>query len=93
MREQTVQAGDTYVVEAVDLVAVELGRQRGFFGDGQVARAGAGDNDASVTGRGGLPPTRASWAFGTYPRSIPLSRSSEVRVAFSASKRVTRMRS
>ena len=54
MREQTVQAGDTYVVEAVDLVAVELGRQRGFFGDGQVARAGAGDNDASVTGRGGL---------------------------------------
>ena len=34
MREQAVQAGDTYVVEAVDLVAIELGRQRGFFGDG-----------------------------------------------------------
>ena len=48
------QAGDTYVVEAVDLVAIELGRQRGFFGDGQVARAGAGDNDASVAGGGGL---------------------------------------
>ena len=48
------QAGDTYVVEAVDLVAIELGRQRGFFGDGQVARAGAGDDDASVAGGGGL---------------------------------------
>ena len=48
------QAGDTYVVEAVDLVAIELGRQRGFLGDGQVARAGAGDDDASVAGRGGL---------------------------------------
>ena len=54
MREQTVQAGDTHVVEAVDLVAIELGRQRGFFGDGQVARAGAGDDDASVAGREGL---------------------------------------
>ena len=53
MREQAVQAGDTYVVEAVDLVAIELGRQCGFLGDGQVARAGAGDNDASVSGRGG----------------------------------------
>ena len=40
MREQAVQAGDTHVVEAVDLVAIELGRQRGFLGDGQVARAG-----------------------------------------------------
>ena len=48
------QAGDAYVVEAVDLVAIELGRQRGFLGDGQVARAGAGDDDASVAGRGGL---------------------------------------
>ena len=54
MREQTVQAGDTHVVEAVDLVAIELGRQCGFLGDGQVARAGAGDDDASVAGRGGL---------------------------------------
>ena len=54
MREQTVQASDTHVVEAVDLVAIELGRQRGFFGDGQVARAGAGDDDASVAGGGGL---------------------------------------
>ena len=54
MREQAVQAGDTYVVEAVDLVAIEFGRQRGFLGDGQVARAGAGDDDASVAGRGGL---------------------------------------
>ena len=51
---RAVQAGDTYVVEAVDLVAIELGRQRGFLGDGQVARAGAGDDDASVAGRGGL---------------------------------------
>ena len=41
----------------------------------------------------GLPPTRASCASGTYPRSMPLSRSSEVRIAFSASRRVTRMRS
>ena len=48
------QAGDAYVVEAVDLVAIELGRQGGFLGDGQVARAGAGDDDASVAGRGGL---------------------------------------
>ena len=48
------QASDTHVVEAIDLVAVELGRQRGFLGDGQVARAGAGDDDASVAGRGGL---------------------------------------
>ena len=54
MCEQAVQAGDTYVVEAVDLVAIELGRQRGFLGDGQVARAGAGDDDASVASRGGL---------------------------------------
>ena len=54
MREQAVQACDTYVVEAVDLVAIEFGRQRGFLGDGQVARTGAGDNDASVAGRGGL---------------------------------------
>ena len=54
MREQTVQAGDTHVVEAVDLVAIELGRQCGFLGDGQVARAGAGDDDASVAGGGGL---------------------------------------
>ena len=54
MREQAVQAGDAYVVEAVDLVAIELGRQRGFFGDGQVARTGAGDDDASIAGRGGL---------------------------------------
>ena len=54
MREQTVQAGDAYVVEAVDLVAVELGRQCRLFGDGQVARAGAGDDDVSVAGGGGL---------------------------------------
>ena len=54
MREQTVQAGDTHVVEAVDLVAIELGRQCGFLGDGQVARTGAGDDNASVAGRGGL---------------------------------------
>ena len=54
MSEQAVQAGDTYVVEAIDLVAVELGRQCRLFGDGQVARAGAGDDDASVAGRGGL---------------------------------------
>ena len=54
MREQTVQAGDTHVVEAVDLVAIELGRQCGFLGDGQVARTSAGDDDASVAGRGGL---------------------------------------
>ena len=51
---RAVQAGDTHVVEAVDLVAIELGRQCGFLGDGQVARAGAGDDDASVAGRGGL---------------------------------------
>lgn len=54
MREQAVQAGDTYVVEAVDLVAIELGCQCGFLGDGQVARAGAGDDDVSVAGGGGL---------------------------------------
>ena len=54
MSEQTVQAGDTHVVEAIDLVAVELGRQCRLFGDGQVARTGAGDDDASVAGRGGL---------------------------------------
>ena len=54
MSEQAVQAGDTYVVEAVDLVAIELGRQCGFLGDGKVARAGAGDDDAPVAGRGGL---------------------------------------
>ena len=54
MREQTVQAGDTYVVEAIDLVAIELGRHCRLFGDGQVARAGAGDDDASVAGGGGL---------------------------------------
>ena len=48
------QAGDTHVVEAIDLVAVELGRQCRLFGDGQVARAGAGDDNASVTGGGGL---------------------------------------
>lgn len=54
MREQAVQAGDTHVVKAIDLVAVELGRQCRLFGDGQVARAGAGDDDASVAGRGGL---------------------------------------
>lgn len=46
--------GDAYVVEAVDLVAIEFGRQCRLFGDGQVARAGAGDDDASVAGRGGL---------------------------------------
>ena len=72
MREQTVQTGDTHVVEAVDLVAIELSRQRGFLGDGQVARAGAGDDDAPVAVGEGLPPTRASWASGTYPRSMPL---------------------
>jgi len=54
MSEQAVQAGDTHVVEAIDLVAVELGRQRGFLGNGQVARAGAGDDDASVAVGGGL---------------------------------------
>ena len=54
MREQAVQAGDADVVEAVDFVAVELGRQCSLLGDGQVARAGAGDDDASVAGRGGL---------------------------------------
>ena len=54
MSEQAVQAGDTHIVEAIDLVAVELGRQCRLFGDGQVARAGAGDDDASVAGRGGL---------------------------------------
>ena len=54
MSEQAVQAGDTHVVEAIDLVAVELGRQCRLFGDGQVARAGAGDDDASVAVGGGL---------------------------------------
>ena len=54
MRKQAVQAGDTHVVEAIDFVAVELDRQRGFLGNGQVARAGAGDDDASVAGGGGL---------------------------------------
>ena len=54
MREQTVQTGDTHVVEAVDLVAIELGRQCRLFGDGQVARTGAGDDDAPVAGGGGL---------------------------------------
>ena len=54
MSEQAVQAGDTYVVEAIDFVAVELGRQCRLFGDGQVARTGAGDDDASVAGGGGL---------------------------------------
>ena len=54
MREQAVQAGDANIVEAVDFVTIELGRQRGFLGDGQVARAGAGDDDAPVAGGGGL---------------------------------------
>ena len=54
MREQAVQAGHAHVVEAVDFIAIELGRQCGFLGDGQVARAGAGDDDASVAGGGGL---------------------------------------
>ncbi len=47
------QTGDAHVVKTVDLVAVELGRQCGLFGDGQVARAGAGDDDTSVAGGGG----------------------------------------
>ena len=54
MSEQAVQAGDAHVVKTIDFVAVELGRQCGLFGDGQVARAGAGDDDASVASRGGL---------------------------------------
>ena len=41
--EQTVQAGDADVVEPVDRVAHDLRGDRRLLGDGQIGRAGAGD--------------------------------------------------
>ena len=39
------EAGDAYVVEAGDVGAEEFGGDGGFFGDGEVAGAGAEDGD------------------------------------------------
>ena len=52
MREQAVQARDAHVVEAVDVVAVELGGEGGFFGDGQVTRGKRGGGNNRGGGRG-----------------------------------------
>ena len=48
LAEQTVEAGDADVVQAVDVVAHQLGRARRFFGDRQVGRAGRGDQDRAL---------------------------------------------
>ena len=93
MREQAVQAGDTHVVEAIDLVAVELGRQCRLFGDGQVARAGTGDDNASVAGGGGLATNQGELGIRDISQVNVVAKKLSGARGFSASKRVTRMRS
>ena len=51
LAEQAVEAGDADVVEALDVVAHQLGGERRFFGDRQVRRAGGGDDDRALAGR------------------------------------------
>ena len=45
LAEQAVEAGDADVVEPIDVVAHQLGRDGGFLGDRQVGRAGRDDQD------------------------------------------------
>ena len=47
MREQTMEAGDTDVVEALDGRAEELCGDGGLFGDGEIAGAGAEDGHSA----------------------------------------------
>ena len=49
LAEQPMQAGDADVVEALDVVAHQLGGARRLFGDRQVGRAGGGDDDRAVS--------------------------------------------
>ena len=46
--EETVEAGDAYVVEAGDFGVEELGGDGGLFGDGLVAGAGGEDGDVAL---------------------------------------------
>jgi len=48
LREQAVNAGYADVGDELDCVAHESGGDYGFFGDGQVAGAGADDHDSSL---------------------------------------------
>ena len=50
-RQESMETGDTHVVETIDVVAHELGGDGGFFGHRQIRRAGArNENRALATG-------------------------------------------
>ena len=49
--EQPMDAGDADVVQALDVVAHQLGRVRGFLGDRQVRGAGGHHENAALPGR------------------------------------------
>ena len=62
------EPGDADVVEAVDVVAHELGGARGFFGDRQVRRAGRGDEDRALARRDVLLAERDDGCIGVIRR-------------------------
>ncbi len=51
LAQQAMEAGDADVEEPIDRVAHHLGGDGGFLGDGQVRRAGGGDEDGAATRR------------------------------------------
>ena len=46
--EEPMDAGDPDIVQAVDLIPHNLGRNNGFFGDRQVGGPGGNDEDAAA---------------------------------------------
>ncbi len=53
LRKQAVNAGHAYVGDEFDSVAHEADGDHGFFGNGQIAGAGADYSDGSLAGNGG----------------------------------------
>ena len=47
LAQNSLQAGDADVVDFLNAISHEVGGEGGFFGDGNVAGAGAGDDDSS----------------------------------------------